>query len=126
MGKRLIICEKPSVAADVARALGASKVSDSFYESDSDVVGFAVGHLVEQVDPEAYDARYKTWRFTDLPILPEAFRYEARDARAQKQLTLLHKAINREERRRDRQRLRRRARGRADLRYVYEPPAASR
>jgi DNA topoisomerase-3 len=97
VGKRLIICEKPSVASDVARALGAKKVSDAFYESDTDVVGFAVGHLVEQVDPEAYDDRYKTWRFADLPILPEEFRYEARDARAQKQLTQLHKAINRKD-----------------------------
>jgi len=85
VGKRLIICEKPSVAADVARALGAKKVSDAFYESDADVVGFAVGHLVEQVDPEAYDAKYKTWRYADLPIMPEEFRYEARDFSAMRE-----------------------------------------
>ena len=97
MAKTLIICEKPSVAADVAKALGAKKVSDGFYESDTDVVGFAVGHLVEQVDPEAYDAKYKTWRYEDLPILPDEFRYEARDARSKKQLSLLHKAIRRKD-----------------------------
>ena len=97
MAKTLIICEKPSVAADVAKALGAKKVSDGFYESDADVVGFAVGHLVEQVDPEAYDAKYKTWRYEDLPILPDEFRYEARDARSKKQLSLLHKAIRRKD-----------------------------
>ncbi len=97
MGKNLVICEKPSVAADVAKALGAKGVADGFFESDDVVVGFAVGHLVEQVDPEAYDARYKTWRFEDLPIVPDAFRYEARDARSKKQLTLLHKAIKRKD-----------------------------
>ena len=97
MAKTLIICEKPSVAADVAKAMGAKKVSDGFYESDTDIVGFAVGHLVEQVDPEAYDAKYRTWRYEDLPILPEEFRYEARDARSKKQLTLLHKAIRRKD-----------------------------
>jgi DNA topoisomerase-3 len=97
MGKNLVICEKPSVAADVAKALGAKGVADGFYESDDTVVGFAVGHLVEQVDPEAYDPKFKTWRFEDLPIVPETFRYEARDARSKKQLTLLHKAIRRKD-----------------------------
>ena len=70
MPKQLIICEKPSVAADVARALGVPKAGDGFYESDGHVIGHAVGHLVEQVDPEQYDVKYKTWRFEDLPILP--------------------------------------------------------
>ncbi len=97
MGKQLIICEKPSVATDVAKALGAKKASDGFFEGPEFVVGHAVGHLVEQVDPEAYDPKYKTWRFEDLPILPDRFRYEARDARAKKQLTLLHKAIKRKD-----------------------------
>ncbi len=97
MTKQLIICEKPSVAADVARALGVPKAGDGFYESDERVIGHAVGHLVEQVDPEQYDAKYKTWRFEDLPILPESFRYEARDARSKKQLTQLHKAIRRKD-----------------------------
>jgi DNA topoisomerase-3 len=97
MAKSLVICEKPSVATDVAKVLGAKKVGDGFFESDDFVVGFAVGHLVEQVDPEAYDPKYKTWRYEDLPILPDAFRYEARDARSKKQLGLLHKAIRRKD-----------------------------
>ena len=88
MGKSLVICEKPSVATDVAKVLGAKKAADGFFESDDFVVGFAVGHLVEQVDPESYDAKYKTWRYEDLPILPAVFRYEARDPRSKKQLGL--------------------------------------
>ena len=98
MPKTLIICEKPSVANDVRNALpGTFKKAGDFYESDDFVVGAAVGHLVEQVAPEAYDERLKRWRYEDLPILPEEFRYDARDGRSQKQLSALHKAIRRKD-----------------------------
>jgi DNA topoisomerase III len=98
MSKSLIICEKPSVARDVAASLpGTFTKSGEFLESDSYVVGFAVGHLLEQVDPDEYDAKFKRWKFEDLPILPDEFRYEARDARAKKQLGLLHKAMRRKD-----------------------------
>jgi DNA topoisomerase III len=96
MPKTLIICEKPSVARDVAAALPGrhpkAKGADH-YEGPEAVVAYAVGHLVEQVDPEAYDGRFKKWRYEDLPIVPERFRYEARDARAAKQLKALHKLM---------------------------------
>ncbi|CAA9528919.1 MAG: DNA topoisomerase III [uncultured Thermoleophilia bacterium] len=96
MPKTLIITEKPSVARDVTAALPeAFRKKGDFYESEHWVVGSAVGHLVEQVDPDEYDTRYKKWRFEDLPILPEEFRYEARDDRSQKQLASLHAAIRR-------------------------------
>ena len=74
MAKTLIICEKPCVAHDVATALLGSMRQEGrrpLRGSGRDVVGFAVGHLVEQVDPDAYDARYKKWRYEDLPILPD-------------------------------------------------------
>jgi DNA topoisomerase-3 len=97
VSKTLIICEKPSVAADVAKALygNRAKKTGDHYESDEAIVAFAVGHLVEQVDPDAYDQRYKTWRYEDLPIIPEDFRYHARDARSQKQLKSLHQLMAR-------------------------------
>jgi len=91
----LIICEKPSVARDVASALygrKAKRVGD-FYEGPDGVVAFAVGHLLEQVDPDEYDPKYKKWRYEDLPIIPDEFRYKARDARAQTQLRALHKLM---------------------------------
>ena len=53
----LVICEKPSVAQDVAKALigpKAKRVGDHWEGPDA-IVAFAVGHLVEQVDPDAYD-----------------------------------------------------------------------
>ncbi len=95
MSRMLIICEKPSVARDVATALygrKAKRVGD-FYEGPDGVVAFAVGHLLEQVDPDDYDPKYKKWRYEDLPILPTEFRYKARDARAQAQLRALHKLM---------------------------------
>ena len=99
MSRSLIICEKPSVAQDVAKALfgSAAKKSGDHWEGPDAIVAFAVGHLVEQVDPDAYDERYKKWRYEDLPILPDSFRYQARDARAAKQLKALHALMRRDD-----------------------------
>lgn len=93
----LVICEKPSVAQDVAKALigpKATRVGDHWEGPDA-IVAFAVGHLVEQVDPDAYDARYKKWTYDDLPILPEEFRYQPRDPKAAKTLKSLHALMKR-------------------------------
>src|SRR5699024_952536 len=97
MSRSLIICEKPSVAADVARALfgKAAKKAGDHWEGPDAIVAFAVGHLVEQVDPDAYDQRYKKWRYEDLPILPDDFSYQARDTKAAKQLRSLHALMGR-------------------------------
>ncbi|WP_217915680.1 DNA topoisomerase 3 [Miltoncostaea marina] len=93
----LIICEKPSVAQDVAKALLGSKAKrvGDHWEGPDAIVAFAVGHLVEQVDPDKYDERYKKWRYEDLPILPDHFRYQPRDARAGKALKGLHALMKR-------------------------------
>jgi len=93
----LVICEKPSVAQDVAKALlgsTAKRVGDH-WEGPEGIVAFAVGHLVEQVDPDAYDEKYKKWKYEDLPILPDHFKYQARDARANKTLKSLHALMKR-------------------------------
>ena len=63
MGKQLIICEKASVQRDVVSALpGTFKKNGDLFESDEYVVGAASGHLVEQLEPDEYDARYKIGR----------------------------------------------------------------
>ena len=93
----LVICEKPSVAQDVAKALlgpKAKRVADHWEGGDA-IIAFAVGHLVEQMDPDAYDERYKKWKYEDLPILPERFRYQPRDTRAGKTLKSLHALMKR-------------------------------
>ena len=72
---KLIIAEKPSVAKSIASALGASSRADGFYEGNSLLVSWCVGHLVSPMDAGSYDERFKKWRYDDLPILPEPFRY---------------------------------------------------
>jgi DNA topoisomerase-3 len=51
MGKALIIAEKPSVASDIARALGGFKKHEDYFENDQFVVSSAVGHLLELIVP---------------------------------------------------------------------------
>ena len=72
---KLIIAEKPSVAKSIASALGASSRADGFYEGNGLLVSWCVGHLVSPMDAGSYDERFKKWRYDDLPILPEPFRY---------------------------------------------------
>ena len=72
---KLIIAEKPSVAKSIASALGASSKADGFYEGSGLLVSWCVGHLVSPMDAGGYDERFKKWRYDDLPILPEPFRY---------------------------------------------------
>ena len=71
MGKRLIVAEKPSVARDIARVLGASARGEGCLTSDHDVITWAIGHLVSLKEPEELDERLKHWRASDLPILPK-------------------------------------------------------
>ena len=96
--KTLVIAEKPSVARDLADALpGRFENHDAYLESDDTIVTFAVGHLVELVDPEHYDERLKKWRMADLPIVPEEFRLQPRDSKAAKQLKAIHKLMQRDD-----------------------------
>lgn len=96
MGKTLIIAEKPSVARDIADALPGSFAKHAGYlEGDEHVVTWAVGHLVTLAGPEDYDERLKKWRMADLPILPDDFKLKPRDAKAQKQLQVIHRLLAR-------------------------------
>ena len=72
---KLIIAEKPSVAKSIASALGAKSGADGFYEGNNLLVSWCIGHLVSPLDAAGYDPGYKKWRYEDLPILPEPFRY---------------------------------------------------
>ncbi|HVU23614.1 MAG TPA: DNA topoisomerase 3 [Opitutus sp.] len=72
--KSLVIAEKPSVAADLARALGKIPKKGDHYENDEFVVSYALGHLVELEMPEDIDKKkYGFWRLETLPIIPEKF-----------------------------------------------------
>jgi DNA topoisomerase III len=73
------------------------KIETVFLEGDEYVITWAVGHLVELVEPEAYDERFKKWRMADLPIVPETFTLQPRDANAKKQLRLIEKLLKRDD-----------------------------
>ena len=72
---KLIIAEKPSVAKSIASALGAKSGADGCFQGNGLIVSWCVGHLVSPMDAAGYDERFKKWRYDDLPILPEPFRY---------------------------------------------------
>jgi DNA topoisomerase-3 len=73
MSKKLIIAEKPSVAADIARALGGFTKHDDFFEADDYVLCSAVGHLLELACPEEYEVKRGKWSFAHLPVIPPVF-----------------------------------------------------
>ena len=72
--KKLIISEKPSVAADIAKVLGKAKKCDDHYENDEYVIASALGHLVELNMPADIDKKYARWSLSNLPIIPDTFK----------------------------------------------------
>jgi len=66
----LVVAEKPSVARDIARVLGARDRGESCLCGNGYVVTWAIGHLVTLKEPQELDEKYKKWRAEDLPILP--------------------------------------------------------
>lgn len=73
MAQTLVIAEKPSVAGDIARALGGFKKDGDFWVSDGMLIGSAVGHLLEIKAPEDYDVKRGRWSFANLPVIPPYF-----------------------------------------------------
>ena len=72
---KLIIAEKPSVAKSIASALGVKSGADGSFQGSGYIVSWCVGHLVSPMDAAGYNENFKKWRYDDLPILPEPFRY---------------------------------------------------
>ena len=97
-GVTLIIAEKPSVAADLVKVLGAKsfKKNNGYYESDTTIVSHAIGHLVTIADPKDIDERYKAWDMKTLPMLPEKFPLVATPS-TKSQLSIVGKLIKRKD-----------------------------
>ncbi|WP_215407590.1 DNA topoisomerase III [Vibrio gigantis] len=91
---RLIIAEKPSLGRAIAAALpNPQKKEQGFIKcGNGDVVTWCIGHLLEQVEPDAYDDRYKKWNLADLPIVPEQWQLRPRKT-SSKQLTVIRKLL---------------------------------
>src|SRR6266568_1819159 len=96
MGKALIIAEKPSVASDIARALGGFKKHEDYYESDQHVLSSAVGHLLELAVPEGVEPARGKWSFAHLPVIPPHFDLQPLE-KTQSRLRLLSKLIKRKD-----------------------------
>ncbi|CAN5195144.1 DNA topoisomerase III [soil metagenome] len=94
MSKALIIAEKPSVAADIAKAIGGFTKHDGYFESDDYVVSSAVGHLVEIFAED--DPKRGKWSFAHLPVIPAEFGLQP-IARSEDRLKLLKKLLKRKD-----------------------------
>jgi DNA topoisomerase-3 len=73
MTRKLVICEKPSVARDIAAYLGARTKSEGFLSNDDYAITWAFGHLLELKEPEDYKKEWKAWKIETLPIVPQEF-----------------------------------------------------
>lgn len=91
---KLVLAEKPSVAMSLSKVIGANKRGEGYMEGGGYLVSWCVGHLVELVQPQAYDERYAKWRYEDLPILPEPWQYQV-SASTKKQFGVLKKLMQR-------------------------------
>ena len=96
MSKQLIIAEKPSVAQDIAKALGGFTRTGDYFESDDYVLSSAVGHLLELAVPEEYDVKRGKWSFAHLPMIPPHFALNPIE-RTQERLRLLTRLIKRKD-----------------------------
>jgi DNA topoisomerase-3 len=89
---QLIVTEKPSVARDLARVLGARSREEGCIRGDGIVLSWCRGHMAELVEPAHYRADWKRWSFDTLPMLPEDFQLRAR-AEAKDQWAILRKLL---------------------------------
>ena len=78
-----IIAEKPSVARDIARIVGATSKQDGYMEGCGYLVTWAMGHLIALAMPEAYG--FSAYKAEDLPIRPNPFQLVVRQARRDKE-----------------------------------------
>jgi len=87
---KVVLAEKPSVARDIAKYLKATQQSKGFYKGEEWIVTWAFGHMVELQEPEEYNPTWKSWRLSNLPIIPTEFKLRSRkDGSAHEQLMII-------------------------------------
>jgi DNA topoisomerase-3 len=96
MLKKLVIAEKPSVANDIARALGGFTRYGEYFENDEYVISSAVGHLLELVVPDEFEVKRGKWSLTHLPVIPPRFDLRPLE-RSEDRLKVLVKLIKRKD-----------------------------
>ena len=93
MMAELVITEKPSVARSIADALGVHEKHDGYLQGHGLIISWCLGHLVASAVPEDYDPKYKVWRYEDLPIFPDEWKYNV-ISQTSKQFAVLKKLMH--------------------------------
>src|SRR5207249_9157723 len=96
MGKKLVIAEKPSVAADLARALGVFVREGDYFESKEYLLSSVVGNLLELAVPDEYEVKKGKWSFKHLPVIPPHFELAPLE-RSEQRLNLLLRLMKRKD-----------------------------
>lgn len=106
MSKKLIIAEKPSVAKNIADAVGAKRRANGYIEGDDYVITWAFGHLLQLYDAKDYDPAMKSWRLENFPFIPGEYKYKIKsdskdkskpDVGAKNQIELIKNLIARDD-----------------------------
>ncbi len=94
----LYIAEKPSLGRAIADCLPKphKKGEGCIYAGNGDVVSWCIGHLLEQAEPDAYDGKFKQWKFEHLPIVPEQWQLKPKSS-GRKQIAVLRKLVKQAE-----------------------------
>lgn len=93
--KKLIVAEKPSVAKDIARVLGAKRRGDGYLYGEDYVITWAIGHLVSLCEPGEVNEKWQKWNMYDLPMLPASIPLKALPA-TEKQYNTVRRLMNSE------------------------------
>ncbi len=92
---KVCIAEKPSVARDIAKILGANKPCGGYLEGNGYCVTWVFGHLCELKEPHDYNDLWKSWNVYDLPMLPDKFGIKLKnDKGVKKQFEIIKKLVN--------------------------------
>lgn len=91
---KLVISEKPSVAASIARVIGSDEKKDGYYVGNGYIVSWCVGHLIELAQPQEYDEAFEKWSYETLPIIPDNWKYKVKSDTA-KQYRILRDLMQR-------------------------------
>lgn len=90
---KLVIAEKPSVAKTISNVIGATKHNDGYFSGGDYVVSWCFGHLAELAQAESYNESYGKWKYSDLPIIPDAWQYAVSEDK-RKQFEIISNLMN--------------------------------
>lgn len=104
--KKLIIAEKPSVARNIADALGIKGRQNGYMEGEDYIITWVFGHLLQLYDVKDYDETRRSWRMENFPFIPDEFRYKIKsdsknknevDQGAQRQINIIKNLMDRDD-----------------------------